>query len=229
VHGWDNDSAYTNAWYSYFYSLSNEIRNPDKREPEGIYSLFKLISDAYPGAEQAAICYFFAIWAFIEYDVDVFLDGYMLQGAIPEPISDSVIANKVLNYLDNGNDPKFLYVHFDNVDHAGHAHGSASDIYLNTIAQEDEYIGWIYDKYEELGWLDDTLFIVTPDHGHTPAGGHGGTTPEEMNCFLGVAGKTVKKGTIGDATMKDIAAIVAYALNIKAPAFWTNKLPEGIF
>ncbi|MDR3216511.1 MAG: alkaline phosphatase family protein [Clostridiaceae bacterium] len=226
VHGWNNDDMYANAWFTYFNSINGNYF-AKKHEPEGIYSLFKLVSDAYPGAEQAAICYFFAIWAYIEYGVNVYLDGYMLNDY--GMISDAVIAGQVLKYLDAGNDPKFMYVHFDNVDHFGHSDGSASDIYRQTITEEDGYIGQIYDKYEELGWLEDTLFIVTTDHGHTPEGGHGGLSPEEMNSFLGVAGKTVKNGQIGDANMKDVAAVIAHALKIKAPDFWTNKLPEGIF
>ncbi|MDR3217184.1 MAG: alkaline phosphatase family protein [Clostridiaceae bacterium] len=227
VHGWDNTNMLVMAYIQQMIKASPRTEKPAaKREPEGIYSLFKLIADKYPQADQAAICYWIAIWAFAEFGVNVYLDGF--EGAQISFTSDEYVLNKTLDYLDGGNDPKFLYVHFDNVDYYGHEYG-VGDLYRETLTVEDGYIGQIYDKYAELGLLEDTLFIVTTDHGHRPGGNHGGNTPAEMNCFLGVAGKTVKKGALQNVDIKDVAAIVASALNITPPDFWTNKLPEGLF
>jgi len=46
-------------------------------------------------------------------------------------------------------------------------------------------------------------------------------------------GKTVKKGTIPKMNIRDLAAIVLYALGIPAPEFdingWTSQIPHGLF
>jgi|AGTN01.1.fsa_nt_gi Uncharacterized proteins of the AP superfamily len=231
AHGWTNENMTASAVFSYSsflagYSDVDSPKNPNKREPEGIYSLFKFVSDAYPGAALAAICNWMPIWAYVEHGVK----AYLKTGInLTDELDDSVIKDEVLNYFDAGNDPKFLYVHFDNVDYKGHHMGSATADYLDQITAEDGYIGEIYDKLCSLGLLGTTLFIVTPDHGHKPEGGHGGATPAEMNCFVGIAGKTVKAGTIGPMDMKDMPFIVARALNIGPASFWSGKLPDNIF
>ena len=62
---------------------------------------------------------------------------------------------------------------------------------------------------------------------------HGGWTDEEKYVTLAVSGKSVLKGTIPNANVRDIAAISLYALGIEEPEFsetgWTSQVPERVF
>ena len=58
-------------------------------------------------------------------------------------------------------------------------------LYDGGIARADEMVGRIVDKLDELGILDDTIVIITSDHGegfwrHAHRGGHGHTLYDEL-------------------------------------------------
>jgi phosphopentomutase len=76
--------------------------------------------------------------------------------------------------------------------------------------------------------MEDTLFILTADHGGFDHG-HGGDTDEEKYVFFAATGKTVNKGARIELEVKDIPAIVAYALGVEGNPTWQAKLPEGMF
>ena len=85
---------------------------------------------------------------------------------------------------------------------------------------------------------DDTLFIVVSDHGGTPPdangkGHHGGWSDGEKYVTFALAGKTVQAAHIPCANVRDLAAVVLYALGLEAPRFdedgWTSQIPEKIF
>ena len=87
---------------------------------------------------------------------------------------------------------------------------------------KEQLIGDIYDAVKQKNILDETLFIVSADHGGTPEGSHGGDTEAERYVFLGVAGPTVViGGRIQNPEVRDIAAISAYALGLDFPETWT--------
>jgi Metalloenzyme superfamily/Type I phosphodiesterase / nucleotide pyrophosphatase len=100
------------------------------------------------------------------------------------------------------------------VDNAGHERGAASDEYRAAALQIDRQLG------ELLGALDltrDTI-VVTADHGHTAAGGHGGDEPEVMRVPLVMAGAGVRRGaTIEGARLVDVAPTVAALLGTAPP------------
>ena len=149
--------------------------------------------------------------------------------------TDADLTNKICNYVEASN-PNLLYIQFDNVDAAGHSYGFGSDEHLAKITETDALIGKIYNSYVSEGIIDDTLFIVTTDHGGTKVasgsylGNHGGETPEEKNITFAARGKTViKGGAINDFEIRDTAAIVLYALGYEQPKTWTARVPSGLF
>ena len=87
------------------------------------------------------------------------------------------------------------------------------------------------------GIIDETLFMVIADHGGTPFNGsgasHGGWTDAEKYVTFAAVGPGVRPGSIGEMNVRDLAAIVLYALGLEAPAFdengWTAQIPEGLF
>lgn len=61
--------------------------------------------------------------------------------------------------------PFFIFVHFAEADTAGHAYGEQSEQYKAGISNNDYWTGRVIDKLRVLGLLDNTLVIVTTDHG----------------------------------------------------------------
>ena len=149
--------------------------------------------------------------------------------------TDADLTNKICAYVESAS-PDVLYVQFDNVDAAGHNYGFGSDEHLAKITEIDALIGRVYESYVNAGIIDDTLFIVTTDHGGTRVpsgsylGNHGGETPEEKEITFAAKGKTVVKGgDIKDFEIRDTAAIVLYALGYEQPESWTARVPSGLF
>ena len=181
-------------------------------------SLFREIRAAYPGAELASFC----CWNPINHGI---IENNL--GVYEDTAGDDELTDKICAYLED-HDPMMLFVQFDWVDGAGHGHGYGSKEHLDRITVTDALIGRIHDMYVKRGFIDDTLFIVTADHGgygHS----HGGTTDEEKLVFWGAAGKTVKAGTIGDMVIRDNAAVCLYALGVEQPATWTARVPDDLF
>lgn len=133
--------------------------------------------------------------------------------------------------------PDFLFVHFDSVDGAGHNNGYGTAEHLSAINKVDSLIGDIYAATEKAGISENTLFMVIADHGGTNngdgKGSHGGWTDEEKYVTFASVGKGINRGEISDMNIRDLAAIVLYALGIDAPDFdekgWTAQIPEGLF
>ena len=203
------------------HGLTNEVVSTGPYDVNSPYpSIFRVAREAMPEAKLAS----FSNWnpintGIIEDNLGVCKD----TGA-----NDEEVCGKILAYLDE-NDPALLFVQFDEVDGAGHKFGYGAKLFLEKISWNDELIGRIVAKYREKGYADDTLFIVSADHGGNLFHGHGGRTRAEKRILIGCAGKTVQPGKIKKMNVRDIAAVAAKALGLNAPATWTAKVPEGLF
>jgi len=79
---------------------------------------------------------------------------------------DESVGDKTLELLDKyGRKPFFFFVHFAEVDHAGHRHGEKSAEYDEAIISGDKQLGRIVEKLKQLGVYEKTLIYVTSDHG----------------------------------------------------------------
>ncbi|MBR5987115.1 MAG: sulfatase-like hydrolase/transferase, partial [Clostridia bacterium] len=104
--------------------------------------------------------------------------------------------------------------------------------YVNAVSRVDVLISRLYAAYEAAGMLEDTLFILCADHGHRLPGGHknhGKNTSLEVNVTFAISGKTVKSGTPGKFINTDLAAVVSYALGVKASDNWQGRVPYNMF
>jgi len=83
---------------------------------------------------------------------------------------------------------------------------------------------------KEAGIYDDTIFVLTSDHGGIDKG-HGGMTLEEMLTPFIVYGKGVKPGfEMTDAMMQyDVPATIAYILGLETPQVWVGRPMLSIF
>ena len=127
---------------------------------------------------------------------------------------------------------QIAYMHLDQVDHAGHSFGYGKPGYVNAVSRVDVLISRLYAAYEAAGMLEDTLFILCADHGHRLPGGHknhGKNTSLEVNVTFAISGKTVKSGTPGKFINTDLAAVVSYALGVKASDNWQGRVPYNMF
>ena len=186
-------------------------------------SVFTYARRAFPDCELAS----FVNWENINFGIienDIGVTEVDIQ-------NDPALTDAICAYFDAGNAPTLFFVQLDDVDAAGHAHGSESPEYKNAMQAADGYIGKIYDAIERNGLMEDGLFIVTADHGHTIRGGHGRFSMRESLTTVAAAGQTVVAGGQLDRITRnrDIAAIVLYALGLKQPFGMSARLPGDLF
>ena len=202
--------------------LSNGIAETVEYNPNSEFpSSFRVVREANPDAQLAA----FSTWNPINFGIIESNLGVHKETAD----NDNELTGKILAYLDE-NAPTFMFVQFDDADGSGHGNGYGSAGHLVTLEELDGYIGQIYLKLQEKGLLENTLFIVTTDHGGTPEGGHGGDSEAEMNIIFAAACKTVENGGEPERMqIRDIASVVLYALGLEQPSTWTSLVPTGLF
>ncbi|MFD4535422.1 alkaline phosphatase family protein [Kitasatospora sp. NPDC058397] len=104
---------------------------------------------------------------------------------IAENENDAKTASDAADYLAHGN-PDAAFLHFDGIDEAGHASGGASAQYAAAIHTVDALVGQVVQavKSRPAYGSEDWLIVVTTDHGHTDAGGHGGNSANERQTFV---------------------------------------------
>ncbi|GGM90309.1 hypothetical protein GCM10011609_29070 [Lentzea pudingi] len=103
------------------------------------------------------------------------------------------------------------FLHFDDVDAAGHSCGAAGACYRAAITAVDKRIKQVLDAIaaRQTRAQEAWTVIVTSDHGHTDTGGHGGSTPGERASLIIHTGPGVTPGTPAVAPKNvDVAATV---------------------
>ncbi len=115
-------------------------------------------------------------------------------------------------------DVALLYVHFGEVDEAGHQYGGNSPEYLEAALHVDAEIAALV---ELLDWSRDTL-VVTADHGmlddmRGAGGGHGGGEEESRRVPLVLAGRGIAPGSYPDGGQADVVPTIAALLGLPIP------------
>lgn len=136
---------------------------------------------------------------------------------------DSLTADHAVKYIKTDK-PDFLFVHFDEVDGAGHGIGWGTKEYYSAIQRTDKYIGQIIQSVKDAGIADNTVIIVTADHGGIKTG-HGGKSIQEMEIPWMADGKGIQKNKILDQSVMtyDTAATIAYLFGLKTPQVWIAR------
>ncbi|MFE5394814.1 alkaline phosphatase family protein [Streptomyces sp. NPDC056568] len=140
----------------------------------------------------------------------------------PSAEYDTGTTSRAVARLANGN-PDAVFVQLDNIDHAGHDHGAASSQYLAAIHGADAQVGQMVNAVRSRASYagEDWLIMITADHGHTDAGGHGGSTLPERQTFLIATGPTLAPGSVRyDVKMPDVAASALAHLGIAIDPAW---------
>ncbi|MGY3678744.1 alkaline phosphatase family protein [Streptomyces sp. TE33382] len=135
---------------------------------------------------------------------------------------DAGTTAKAEDYLAHGN-PDSAFVHLDEVDGAGHSSGTGSDACLKALGVADARIGRLLDAVASRPTYaqEDWLVVITSDHGHTPAGGHGGNSPGERGTFVIARGKGIAPGSVRhDVKITDIAPTVLRHEGVATAPAW---------
>jgi predicted AlkP superfamily pyrophosphatase or phosphodiesterase len=126
--------------------------------------------------------------------------------------------------------PNLLAIHLNGPDAVGHNIGFQSDEFYEQLTKTDGHISDIIQATKKAGIFNETLFIVSSDHGGLGKD-HGGKTMTEMQIPWIVYGNAVrKKGVINESIMVyDTAATIAWLFNLKQPQVWIGRPVKSPF
>jgi len=106
-----------------------------------------------------------------------------------------------------------ILVYFGGTDELAHMYGGVSSQYLDEVQRVDGYIGLLAERLDP----EKDVLIVTADHGHVDAGGHGGWEQSVLHVPLVMVGKAIRPGAYTERLQADIAPTIAALLGIPIP------------
>ena len=172
----------------------------------GIFpTVFQLLRDARPEAEIGCLYEWEGIKYFSRYAV------FKLSLSCCRLQQDSERTGQYGFFLYKGETPRSCSHLLRRPDHTGHTAGHDTPEYYEKLKELDVYVGQIVQAVKDAGMLDDTIFILTSDHGGIDKG-HGGKTMQEMETAFIISGKNIKKGLrFDDVSMMqyDVASTIA--------------------
>lgn len=194
---------------------------PVVRGPEGIYpTMFGVLRRAHPDC---------VIGVF--HDWDGF--GRLVERESCDTVEDAdgpIDATQRAIDFWRARRPTLMFVHLDHVDHAGHAEGWGSPAYLQAVEHADRLIGQLVAAIDDAEQWDDTLLIVTADHGGVGTG-HGGATMAEIEIPWIAHGAGVRTGVelTEPINTYDTAPTVLKALGVASPEYWIGRPVDAAF
>lgn len=188
---------------------------PTVQGPSGHFpTIFRLLHEQRPSLHTAAIHDWQGFGRLIEPGMVNHVEH--IKGSPPT-------AERAIAYWKQ-NRPALLFIHFDDVDHAGHESGWGSPQYLRAAEMVDGLIGNIIQAVRQTGDEARTIFLMTADHGGSGTK-HGGNTMAELEIPWIVAGPGIVSGheIKSPVNTYDTAATIARILDVKAPSAWIAK------
>lgn len=120
--------------------------------------------------------------------------------------------------------PALLFMHLDHVDDAGHTYGHGTPAYYAAVAKADKLIGQIRQAVADAGLADDTVILVTADHGGVGKG-HGGQSLAELEIPWIAYGKIIAANNQLNMPVNtfDTPATAVWLLGAKIPYAWLGR------
>ncbi|WP_341837707.1 alkaline phosphatase [Chitinophaga pollutisoli] len=183
-------------------------------------SLFTLLREQKPNAETGVIY----SWGGI---------GYLFpKQAVNKDVNcptDSATTETAIAYIKEKR-PDFLFVHFDQPDGVGHEIGHNIPPYYEQVHKNDVLLGKILQAVKDAGMWENSVIILSSDHGGINKG-HGGKTMVEMQIPWIFMGRGIKKNQeVKESVMTyDTAATIAYIFGLKTPQSWIGRTVKSIF
>lgn len=126
--------------------------------------------------------------------------------------------------------PMFTFLHLDEPDGTGHNIGHRTPAYYQQLELVDQRIGKILKAIKDAGIADETIVLVTADHGGTGKG-HGGKSLDEVQIPWIISGPGVRKNhEIKDVIITyDTAATIAWMMGLTPPQSWRGQPVKEAF
>lgn len=208
------------TWGSQTPDLPSRVLTENRIFPD----VFAMVRKTRPSAE---IGYIYE-WEGMRYLADTLSINYVQQA----PLSGSNVEESTalaVNYIKEKK-PALCAVVFAEPDGVGHGIGWGTPEYIQMLTRLDKGLAGIVKAVEDAGIMDETIIVVTSDHGGIDKG-HGGKTMNEMQTPIVFCGKGIKKGfVIPESTMVfDIAGTIGYMFSIEQPQVWIARPITSIF
>lgn len=186
-------------------------------------SVWGLFRDANPKAEMGYIYE----WGGMKYLAE--MQAMNMEAHVSIEKNTRGCTDTAVGYIKKSR-PAFVGIIFEQPDGVGHGDGHDTPAYYTKLKELDGYIGEIIQAVADAGMLDETIFIVTADHGGIKKG-HGGKTMQEMETPFIVSGKGVKKGYEFTESMMqfDCASTIAYIFGLEQPQVWIGRPMKQVF
>ena len=185
---------------------------------------------------------------FLNIGQDVHIEGMDLHDAVNEGVRQgytegylrkSVVKDPLIRENTKDNTPAIMHIDIvpgENLEilvaPKGFGSENMSRIFMLKPADGEEGIKKsVIQAVKDAGMLDDTIFILTSDHGGIDKG-HGGKTMQEMETAFIISGKNIKKGLrFDDVSMMqyDVASTIARIFNLEQPQVWIGRPMEIVF
>lgn len=126
--------------------------------------------------------------------------------------------------------PRLTFIHFPDVDTAGHKDGWGSPQQKEALKVTDQALWQVWQAIKDAGIADSSVMLITADHGgHDKT--HGLDIPDDMIIPWVAWGKGVKKNfTITEkVTTYDTAATALWLLDVPVPAEFDGKPVTSAF
>ncbi len=192
-----------------------EIPSVDKTAYGLFPGIFSVIRDQQKTAKTAIIYSWNGIGYLFEKEaVNIIVDGKEKDDFCTDTAAAIIKKEK----------PYFTFLHLDEPDNTGHAIGHRTPAYYKQLELVDQRIGKIVKAVSDAGIADETIILVTADHGGTGKG-HGGKSLDEVQIPWVISGPGVRKNhELKDAiTTYDTAATLASLMGLQAPQSWRGK------
>lgn len=207
-----------------FSGWSNNGDGPDVvpvyTNERGVFpTIFTILREQKPESKIACIYEWGGIQPLIDHKIHDFEKG----------IRPSEIASASCEYI-KAEKPDLMAIIYDDPDHVGHSKGHDSPEYHAKMEELDAYLGEIIAAVKEAGIYDDSIFIITSDHGGIGTS-HGERSLMEMDTPFIIAGKNVKKlGEFKEYMMQyDTAATIAEIFALEMPQSWRGQSMTQVF
>ena len=150
-------------------------------------------------------------------------NGSSIYFSIPG-VEAATITSAVIQYVEKKGMPNLLFIHYPEVDFAGHAHGWMSKPYFAALKTIDHELQPIINLMNQAEYKDNTVIILTSDHG-----GKGFTHGRDIKVDRKIpwiaSGGPVKSGWVYNIPMMtyDTAATAVALLGLDVPTEWEGK------
>jgi predicted AlkP superfamily pyrophosphatase or phosphodiesterase len=178
-------------------------------------SIFSVIREQRASAKTSVVYSWDGIGPLIEKDaIDFVVSG---KG------DDDFTTDKTVEVIKKEK-PLLTFIHLSEPDNTGHGIGHNTPEYYQMLEKVDARIGKVLQAIKEAGIEEETIVILSADHGGTGKG-HGGKSLAEVQIPWVISGPGVKKNhEVKDVIITyDTAATMAWILGLKTPQSWRGK------